>query len=109
METSAFEYGWSVIEYDDLGVDAEHPDYEDEQMLRQLMEETGSDQVYNEECIDQVVIEGLHQDWSDLANPEVDEMFFEWIDWGSMAEHIISTQYKAVYTDHNGIWCARKR
>ena len=108
-QVSAFEHGWHTIGHEDLGVDAEHPDFGDEQLLRRLMEEAGSDQVHDEEHIDEKIIEGLHQDWDDLASPEMDEMFFEWMDWASMAEHIISTRYKAVSTESNGTWYALKR
>lgn len=108
-QMSAFEHGWPTIGYDDLGVDAEHPDYHDEQLLRRLMEETGSDQAYDEEYLEEVIIKSLHQDWDDLASPEMDEMFFEWMDWRSMVEHMIGTRYKFVQTENNGAWYALKR
>lgn len=105
-QTSAFEHGWHTIGYEDLGVNTEHPDYEDEQRLRRLMEETGSEEVCSEERIDEEIVKGLHQDWDDLANDAITEMFFGWIDWDSLAEHVIRHRYKAVQTEHNGVWYA---
>lgn len=105
-QVSAFEHGWHTIGYADLGVDSEHPDYEDEQLVRRLMEETDSMWACSEDRICEEVLEGLHQDWDDLAGSELTEMFFEWVDWDSIVEHTIRHSYRAVHTEHNGVWYA---
>lgn len=105
-QMSVFEHGWHTVGYADLGVDNEHPDYEDEQQLRRLMEETDSIWVCSEDRICEEVLEGLHQDWDDLAGSEITEMFFEWVDWDSLVEHTIRHSYRAVRTEHNGVWYA---